>query len=222
MIRRLIGLMLLITLFFPPVAAASGFFIVRDTVSQVGAVVGTRIERVQNELDDIETAIQNVQDQIAPLAAPINAVVTSIGNLIDDVNDLNIGSLRIPGITLPDFDLNLFGLGTFTIVIPDIPSVNLTIPGLSALRGLFEDMLQGIETLASAVASIVDLGAIPEMLGDAAAEVQALASDFGGILSSQSGAAVGLSLACALWLVMGYLVALYLGIGTGWRMVTGR
>jgi hypothetical protein len=221
MIRRLIGLMLLITLLFPPVAAVSAFFVFRDTFTQIGAVVNTRIERVQNELEDIEAAVQNVQEQIEPLIAPVNSFISSVGGLIDDLNDLNIGSLRIPGITLPDFELNL-GFGRFTIVIPDIPSVNLTIPGLSALRGLVEDVLQGVETLGEAVGAVINLGTIPDMLADAVTEVQLLASDFGGILAAQSGAALALALACALWFVIGYIVVLYLGWTTGWRMLMGR
>lgn len=222
MFRRLIGLLILIALLFPPLAVAAGVVIVRDVTGRVESELELRINNVRAELEDVEEAVEDVRSRMTDLVTPINNAVTTIGNLIDDAEDLAAGTLTIPGLVLADFVLGIPGIGTFTIVIPNIPSTTLTIPGLSSLRGLFEDTLGELEDTASAVSAVLRLRFIPNQLSQAATDVRALADYVTGVGAAVAAPVQILLWACGIWFVIVYIVALYTGIGTGWRMLTGR
>jgi hypothetical protein len=222
MIRRLIGLLILIALIIPPLAVAAGVILVRDVTGRVESELELRINNVRAELTDVEEAVEDVRSRMTDLVTPINGAVTSIGNLIDDVEDLIAGNLTIPGVVLTDFILGIPGIGTFTIVIPNIPSTTLTIPGLSSLRGLFEDTLGELEDTASAVSAVLRLRFIPNQLNQAAADIRALTDYITGVGASIAAPVQILLWVCGAWVVVVYIIALYLGLGTGWRMLTGR
>ena len=222
MLRRVLGLMLLFVLLFPPIGAAAGFLIVREALAQTQVVLDERVDRIQVELREIETTVEEARAELASLVTPIQSAVNSIGTLLASVGNLNIGQISIPGLVLPDFVLDLGPIGRFTIVIPNIPAVTLTIPGLSSLRGLVEGTLSDLEDLASGISTVLRLRLIPTQISQAAAEVRALVNDLTGAWSAQSGPAQLLALACGVWLVLLYVVALGMGLRTAWRMLTGR
>jgi Ca2+/H+ antiporter len=122
---------------------------------------------------------------------------------------------------LNDFVLGISGIN-YTIVIPDIPSTTLTIPGLSGLRGLFEDTLGELADTADAVSALLRLRFIPSQLSQAAADVRGLVDYLEGVGAAIAPAVQVLFLTCAVWLVVVYCIALYFGLRTGWRMLTGR
>ena len=222
MIRRLIGLLILIALIFPPIAVAAGVLLARDVTGRMESQVELLLNNVRTELTDIEETVEDVRTHLNDLVTPINSAVNTLSDLIDDADDLVAGSLTIPGVVLADFVLNIPGIGPFTIVIPNIPSTTLTIPGLSTLRGLFENTLGEAEEMAAAVQDILRLRFIPNQLNQAAADVRALVDYVTGVGESIAAPVQIMLWAGGIWLVIVYIVCLYLGIGTGWRMVTGR
>ena len=183
MIRRLIGLLVLLVLIFPPVAVAAGVIITRDVTSRMESELDLRMNNIRAELTDIEEIVEDVRTELASAVTPINNVISSLDDLIDDADDLVAGSLTIPGLVLTDFVLGISGIN-HTIVIPDIPATTLTVPGLSSLRGLYNYLT--------------------------------------GVGAAITPAVQGFLLACGVWLVVVYILALYFGLRAGWRMLMGR
>jgi len=222
MIRRLIGLLVLLALIFPPVAVAAVVIITRDVVSRTESQVDLRMASIRAELTDIEEEVEDVRARLANSVTPINNVISTLNDLFEDADDLVTGSLTIPGVVLTDFVLGIPGIGTFTIVIPNIPATTLTIPGLSSLRGLFEDTLGEMADTADAVSALLRLRFIPNQLNQAAADVHGLWDYLMGVGAAIAPTVQIVLLACGIWLVVVYGLALYFGLRTGWRMLMGR
>lgn len=221
MIRRLIGLLVLLVLIFPPVAVAAGVIITRDVTSRMESELDLRMNNIRSELTDIEEIVEDVRTELASAVTPINNVISSLDDLIDDADDLVAGSLTIPGLVLTDFVLGISGFN-HTIIIPDIPATTLTVPGLSSLRGLFEDALGEVSGTADAVSALLRLRFIPNQISQAAADVRGLYNYLTGVGAAITPAVQGFLLACGVWLVVVYILALYFGLRTGWRMLMGR
>lgn len=221
MIRRLVGLLILLALIFPPVAVAAGVLITRDVASRMESELDLRLANIRAELTDIEEEVEDVRTRLVNAVTPINNVINSLDDLIEDADDLVTGNLTIPGVVLNDFVLGISGI-SYTIVIPDIPSTTLTIPGLSSLRGLFENTLGEMADTADAVSALLRLRFIPNQFSQAAADVRGLLDYLEGVGAAIAPAVQVLFLACGVWLVVVYCLALYFGLRAGWRMLTGR
>ena len=221
MIRRLIGLLVLLALIFPPVAVAAVVIITRDVVSRTESQVDLRMASIRAELTDIDEEVEDVRARLANSVTPINNVIAALDNLFEDADDLVTGSLTIPGLVMTDFVLGISGIN-HTIVIPDIPATTLTIPGLSSLRSLFEDTLGEMADTADAVSALLRLRFIPNQLSQAAADVRGLWDYLLGVGAAITPTVQIVLLACGVWLVVVYCLALYFGLRTGWRMLMGR
>ncbi|MBL8148179.1 MAG: hypothetical protein JNL34_17515 [Anaerolineae bacterium] len=222
MLRRLIGLLILLALIFPPVVVAAGVVIARDVTGRVESELELRLNNVRAELTDIEEEVEDVRARLASAVTPINNVISALDDLLEDADDLVTGGLTIPGVILTDFVLGIPGIGTFTIVIPNIPSTTLTIPGLSSLRSLFEDTLGEMSDTADAVSALLRLRFVPNQLSQAAADVRGLWDYLLGVGAAITPTVQIMLLACGVWLVVVYCLALYFGLRSGWRMLMGR
>ena len=143
MLRRLMGLVLNISILMPVILAVAGFFIVRQIVSDVENVVRGPLRDIRTDLDAMKTtldeasrAFQGLSSQIASIGSSLAGIGNTIAGLATrlgplDILDFNIRILMImirPMIRRNISSLLSFGTGLRTPAgLPDRRS-----PGSSA------------------------------------------------------------------------------------------
>ncbi len=256
MISRLHGLLLLIRGLSPflviLVIGIAGIVMYNDLRE---ALAGP-IESIQSEIDDVKETVDTAREQVDAVVDDVSSLVNtlssfSLPNLIPNIpSSISLPTLVLPSIAIPvptvsvDFcsvnlqftsvsypcDLDL-GTSNFSINLPDIPSFNIPIPGLSELGDLLSDAF-------SPITDIFDLGFSPVFEGiNALGQTLRLVPDsfntivdLGRSLLSDVGDVIaqwGQTL-LIVFLVLAVLALIYFGvpfvdnITRGWRLLRGR
>ena len=221
MARRLLGLVLIVSVLMPIALGVAGALAVRQFVLDVEDAarapltrIRDRLEDVRQTLDDVTAAFQDVSDLVVGITEKIGKAFSGITRAINDLR------ISIPAISIPDIVFRFPDpIGRQVIPVPDIPGFNLTsLPGvksvLSSITGVLGD-------LNAALGRLTVLGTLPQEINQIAAEVRALAD---GVLEASSrwlGRIGWIAIVFGIWLAAVYVALAYRWLSAGWRMLRG-
>lgn len=252
---RLIGLLLIIRALSPVLVLLVIAITVGIILGDLRAAVDPPIRTIRTELDTIRSTVEDVRADFEAVTREVTAVVNALGsfslpNIIPNIPDFfSIPSLDIPDLTVPVPTVSVqtttttivgisitypsgitVGTRNITLVIPNIPSFNVPLPGLGALDDAIRNALSGItgifDVFDEAFASIGQLSdtlrAVPDSFNAISTQTQALLDGLGSVISQW-----GSTLATVL-IILGVLVVIYFAapflddLRRGWRMLNGQ
>jgi hypothetical protein len=231
-LRRIYGLIIILRAFMPILLLVAAILIawrfwievqaaIREPLERINQNIETMNEKVEDATEDFEV----VGDQIAEVSGAVNQVTGLVQFIPANV------SVNLDPVPVPD------GFNTRRISVPgccsfDLPTSIRTrnfdldevipIPGLNQVKGFLGNTFGFFTKVNQILGEIVDLASVTqEMGGIIQASEQALA---GVVAVFQKWAVIaGLILVVAILLMFSaYIEYLYLNLGRGWAMLTGR
>ena len=140
MLRRVIGLLMILAILFPLVAGVVGVVVASDIVGRAQADWNIRRERIQARMDAVETTINTVSARFEALRVVSDQISATANETAQTVvNTINTFNIIYAGFQWPPAIKN--ALAVLGITLPDIPPASLAIPGLSAVRDFLQSRL---------------------------------------------------------------------------------
>ncbi len=219
--RRFIGLLMLFAILFPLLLGAGGVLVTRQVVIGVQAEYEVRRAKIEGRLQVVDQKLAAARDQLESLQTVANTIFGSATQWAQDVADaINNFQIRYGGFRWPSWVQD--ALGFLHLSLPNIPAVNLTVPGLSAvrdfLRNIFDSLAQLTQALAD-IAGVVD--AVNEVSG-IAGEVTGFFGSLGPIIQPYGTLIVAGVVGGFIWFAAVYLVIAYTWLVRGWAMLRGQ
>jgi len=217
MLRRLMGLVLIISILMPIILAVAGFFLVRQIVSDVENVargplrdIRTDLDAMKTTLDEASRAFQGLSSQIASIGSSLTGIGNTIAGLTTRLGPLDIldFNIRIPVINR-----------TIRISLPDIPAFN--VPGLTELKNILSNAFDVFNDLVAVLGKIGSIGSLPSQLNGAVARMRGLVDDIGEVGSRWLGTLTFVAVVLLVWVIATYIALVYRWLSSGWRMLQG-
>jgi phage-related protein len=258
MIRRLIGLLIVVSHVLAPVLGVAGVAVARDIAADVDRAANQRLAQINNEVDNIKAAVaditstfNNIRQAVQPIIDAINGALSVIASIptqltipalvipdiqfprltisLPSIPEISLGSINLPlGIgrvnlpSFPGFSLPNVSIGPVSLVIPDLPAFNVSIPGLSTVINVLRDAYQYIGRLAKGLFDLTDIRRIITSVNNIGNEVQQFAGDLRQ-LGSKYGDTVRLIITgAAIWLALVFVLSVVTILPRGWQMMLGK
>lgn len=223
MIRRLIGLLMIIVILMPLLLGAVLFTTAQGFVGEMQTVLEPRIAAINQRVSTIGDSLETVQDAAQRINNSLGGFISDINSVASTIrNTLNI-RINIPLPNLPDVRITIPVINrSITIPLPNLGNLNLEIPGMRQVRDFFDNVFDFFGRIANTLADLAAVQVVVQDVGVIVAETQQLASEVIAALATYS---QGLILALGLfvlWIVLAYLVMVYRYLVDGWRMMMGR
>jgi hypothetical protein len=119
MFKRLIGLLIILSLVMPPFLAVGTVVVARTAADELDATARVRFERIREEIATLRTAVQPIVNTLNAVKNTLTQIRTSINSGLNLINQIAT-SITIPSISIPSINFP-----QRTINIPDIPSISL-------------------------------------------------------------------------------------------------
>lgn len=203
MLRRLMGLLLVIRALAPAlivIIVAVGFGVI---LADLRAATAAPIRGINTAMGEMGTALETVKTDLDAALAEISDLAAlfqgfTLPNLIPDIpNNIRIPSLNLPDITVPvptnavittstvNIGVNItypsgvrFTTTNLTLVVPDLPNVDIPVPGLGALDTALRNALAPLTNIFDALDTAFDsIGALTTTLRTLPDSVQAIVDD---------------------------------------------
>ncbi len=216
--RRFIGLLMLFVILFPLLLGAGTILVTRQVVIGVQAEYDRRMTSINRDLAEIDQTLRRAQVQFETLQTVADTIFGSATQWAQDVaNTINNFQIRYGGFRLPEIDV-----GLFKIDLPDIPAVNLTIPGLSAVRDFLQNIFNSLAQLSGALSDIAQIAQVPAQLNAIYGELQGFYGSLNAIIAPYGTLIIVGVIGGFIWFAAVYLVLAYTWIVRGWAMLRGR
>ena len=217
MLRRLMGLVLIISVLMPIILAVAGFFLVRQIVSDVEDVARRPLQEIRAELDAMKATLDEASRAFQGLSSQIASVANSLARFAGAVSQLNI---RLGPLDIPDFSIRIPVIDrTIRINVPDIPA--LDVPGLREIRNILSNIFGVFDDLVAVLGRIGSIGSLPQRLNGVVTRVQALFDGIGEIGGRWLGALTLVAVLLLVWVAGTYVALVYRWLTSGWRMLRG-
>lgn len=207
MMRRLIGLLMILAILLPLPLGAATIVTAHDLLDKMQTTVNARIDRINAKLDQVESTVNTVSNRFEVLKSVADqvgsAATTAAQSVVDAINNFKI-HFNIP---LP-------------APLPSVP-VDLDIPGLSAVRDFLQNLYNTLASLASALSDITLIGQVPAQFGEAVTEAQGLTTDVNDVIAPYAQTIQIIVVGLVLWMGIIYIVLVYRWLGQGWSMLMG-
>ena len=220
--RRFIGLLMLFVILFPLVLGAGAVLVTRQVVIGVQTEYEVRRANIEQRL---EAANQKIELREATIGA----------SAIRRQHDFRLGDAVGAGRRRPRSAISRFATGAFDwpswvqdalgflrLSLPDIPAVNLTIPGLSAVRDFLQNIFDSLAQLSQALADIAGVADAINEVSAIAGELTGFVGSLGAIIAPYGTLIVAGVVGGFIWFVAVYLVLAYTWLVRGWAMLRGR
>jgi phage-related protein len=176
MIRRLIGLLIVVSHVLAPVLGVAGVVVARDIGADVDRAANQRLAQINGEVDNIKAAVADITSTFSTIRQAvqpiINAVNAALSILASIPTQITIPSLVIPDIQLPRITIPLPGIPEISLGHIDLPlgigRVDLpSFPGFSLPPVSFGPVSLPIPDLPAFNVSIPGLSTVISALRDA-------------------------------------------------------
>lgn len=221
MLRRLIGLTLIISILMPLILGAMGYLVVRQIVGDIENAARGPLQRIDSRLNDIRATLDEARQAFDGLASLISSIAAKLGSVIQGLRRaIDNLSIRIPALSIPDIVFRFPApIGRVRIPVPDIPGFEL--PGLRQVRDILSGMYAVFGDLTEAIRRIATLGSLPRELSDLAADVRGLVDDFRAIGERWLGVLTLIASVLGIWIAATYIALAYRWLSAGWSMLRG-
>ncbi len=258
MIRRLIGLLIVVSHVLAPVLGVAGVAVARDIAADVDRAASQRLTQINGEVDNIKDAVADItsvfttiRQAVQPIVNAVNGALSVIGSIptqitippltipdiqfprttisLPSIPEISLGSISLPlGIgrvdlpSFPGFSLPSVSFGPFTLVIPDLPALNVPAPGLSTVISVLRDAYQFIGRLAQSIFDLTDIRRIITSVNNIGNEVQQFAGDLRQIGSKYGDTVRLIITGAAIWLALVFVLSVVTILPRGWQMMLGK
>lgn len=210
--RRLLGLLLILTIIFPFGLGLGGLLVASDVLGQLDSIVTQRVETINVRLAQTEETINAVSARFASLESVADQVSSAAQAAAQSVTaNMADTTAHYGGVTWPAASTS-----------PDIPAARLSVPALSSARGFLQNLYDTVASLASAIADVTSIDQVPGTFGQAVSEAQALAAELDALRVSASPTLLFLLVSFGVWFVVIYLLLTFRWLKQGWGMLRGR
>ncbi len=217
MVRRLMGLVLIISILMPVILAAAGFFLVRQIASDVENVARGPLRDIRADLDAMKTTLDEASQAFQGLSSQIASIANSLVRFAGALSLLNI---RLGPLDIPDFSIRIPVIDrTIRINVPDIPAFD--VPGLREVRNILSNIFSVFSDLVAVLRRIGSIGSLPRQLDGVVTKVQGLVDDIGEVGSRWLGTLTFVAVVLLVWVAATYLALVYRWLSSGWRMLRG-
>lgn len=217
MLRRLMGLILIISILMPVILGAVGFFVVRQIVADVEDAARGPLQDINTGLNDMQTTLNQATQAFQGLASEISSIASTLGGIGSSIGSLatSIGPINLPDVSIhiPVINVNV------TVPIPDIPS--FSVPGLTQLRNVLNSVFGVFSNLTDVVRRIGSIASLPQQLNGVVTKVTALFDDLRNVGAKWLSALSLVAIALLVWVSATYVALVYRWLTTGWRMLRG-
>jgi len=217
MLRRVVGVLMILSILLPILLAVAGVFMVRQVVSDVADAARGPLHDINAGLNDMKTTLDSATLAFQGLASRI----ASIGNTVASIARA-IGSLatRIGPLDIPDFNVRIPVIDrTITIRVPDIPAFN--VPGLTQLKNILGNAFGVFDDLIDVLGRIGSIGSLPQQLNRVVDRVTALVDNVSQVGARWLGALILVGVVLLVWVIATYVALVYRWLSAGWRMLRG-
>ncbi len=239
MIRRLVGVVLVVSVLMPIILGVASIFVVRQIVSDIEDVareplqrMNTSLNQVRSELEEARETFQRAANTLSGIAQQVQQVRNTITSILGDIRIPRIPiidpSISVPtvtvkwssalGITYPS-DITI-GTRSISIPIPDIPEFTVPIPGLPILRNAVRDVVDVVEDVTGAVSTITNIRALTSNLNDAVQQGRLVADRVQTVGGRWLNTVTIVAVLFVLSLAITYLALTLQVLLKGWQMIT--
>jgi len=217
MLRRVMGLIMIVSILMPILLGVAGALIVRQIVADVEDVARGPLRDIRAALDDMKSTLDEASRAFQGLAGQI----ASIGNTVSRVaNSISAIASRIGPLDIPDFDVRIPVIDRrVTIRVPDIPAFD--VPGLSQLKRALSSAFGIFDDLVDVLGRIGSIGSLPQQLNGVVANLRALIDDLGAAGGRWLGVLGFIGVVLLVWVSATYVALAYRWLSSGWRMLRG-
>jgi hypothetical protein len=209
--RRLIGLLMILAILLPLPLGAATVITAHDILDKMQTTVNTRVDRINAKLSQVETTVNTVSSRFEVLKSVADQVGSAATTATQNVSD-----------AINNFKIHLAITWPAGVPLPNIPPVDLDVPGLSSVRDFLQNLYDTLASLSSAISDVTLIGQVPAQFGEAVTETQGLVSDVNGVIAPYAQMILILVVGLVVWMGIIYIVLVYRWLGQGWAMLTGR
>lgn len=223
MIRRLIGLSMIVVIIMPLVLGALVVVNAQGLLTDLEDVFTPRMAVINQKLDTLDDSLAVVQgaaDRISASVSQFSSDVSAIASSIRSALTLN---LQIPLPNIPDVSIRIPVINRdITIPLPNLPDLDLEIPGLRQVRDWLVDIFGFLEQIGETLSDLAQVQTVAQTLGEIAAEAQMLSGEVGTIVVARTSSLVLVLVLFVVWVGLIYIVLVFRWLSEGWRMFTGQ
>ncbi len=210
--QRVIGFLMIVAVILPLLLGGATVIVADQIAGKVQTTITTRVDRINTKLDQVETTIDTVSTRF-----------TELKNVADQINTSANSAAQSVLTTINNFKIHYGGLQwPAGVPLPNIPPVDLDVPGLSAARDFIQNLYNSLGSLTSALSDVSLIGQVPGQFGEAVTEMQGMNSDLVNIIAPYTQILLTLVVGLVVWLAILYIVIAYRWLRQGWAMLTGQ
>lgn len=218
MLRRIMGLILIISVLMPVILGVAGFFVVRQIVTDIDNATRGPLGQIETRLNDVKTTLNNASQAFQGLSSAIASITSALSGV---VNTINVLATSIGPIDVPDFSVRIPVIDRrVAIPVPDIPA--FSVPGLAQLKSLLSNFFGIFGNVTSVLQRISAIQALPEQLNGIVAEVSLLLDNMREIGGRWLDVLSLIAVVLLFWVSATYVALVYRWISGGWQMLQGK
>ncbi|MCA9908317.1 MAG: hypothetical protein KC519_06670 [Anaerolineae bacterium] len=223
MIRRLIGLSMIVVIVMPIVLGALVVVNAQGLLTDLEGVFSPRVAVINDKLDRLNDSLAVVQGAADRISTSVSGFVDDVSTIASSIRSALTLNLRIPLPDIPDVTIRIPVINrNITIPLPNLPDLNLEIPGLRQVRDWLVDIFGFLERIGETLSDLAQVQAVAQTLGEIAKEATALSGEVGTVVVARTSSMVLLLVLFVVWVGLIYIVLVFRWLGEGWRMLTGR
>ena len=213
MFRRLMGLILMISVLMPILLGVAGYVVVRQIAGDIENVARGPLQRIDTRLDEMRSTLDTVNQAVGRVTGLISSIVTQLRNLTL--------SIRVPSLSIPDIVFRFPDpIGRQRIPVPNIPGFELL--GLRQIRDVLLSLGGIFGDLTDALQQIAAVQSLAGELNDVVTDVRGLTADIGKIGAKWLSTLTLIGVGLAIWIAATYVALTYRWLSAGWSMLRGR
>mgnify|MGYP005838224213 CR=1 FL=1 len=222
MLRRLMGLILIISVLMPLILGVAGVVIARQVASDMEAATTEPRQRIDERLENMRQTVREASQAFAGISDAVASISGALGAIGNAINALTT-RITIPRIVIPDISFD-FGWPLYRVNIPtpDIPAFSFDVPVLTQIRNVLEDIFSVFDDLREALEAIATISTIPEDLQGITTEMQTMLSQIAQVFGQWTTTLLIIGAGLVLWMGAFYLAMAYRWLSSGWNMLRGR
>jgi hypothetical protein len=240
MFRRLMGLVLIISVVMPLILGVVGVFLVRQVVVDLESAASVPLEKMNRAIDSMKGEFDDTKQAFERIANRVTGITNAVQSITGQIPSIPT-SLTIPRITIPDPSISVptisvdwdsalgirypkdidIGTKSVSITIPDIPEMTLTIPGLSTVKNLLSSTFGFMDDIVDSIKDFANIKPLIEDFNDVVAESQTFVTEVRSVFTRWSNTLVVVALVIVIWLGATYIASTYERVRKGWEMLRG-
>jgi hypothetical protein len=239
MLRRITGLVLIVSVLMPIILGVGSIFLVRQIVADIEDVARVPLQRMNMNLNQAKDALVSARQAFDRAVNNVASVVQKAQQVRNSITSI-LTDIRIPRLNIPDPSISVptvsvewssalgirypsnitIGSTSISIPVPDIPEFTVPVPGLPLVKNVVRDVVGVVDDLTSAVTSITGVKALTENINDAVQQAQVLADRVEGVRERWQTTITLIVTVIVLCLVITYVALTLQVLAKGWQMLT--